>query len=81
MKVFIKRNCAAGGQHLEAGKTYELPDQVGRALVTMGRATAAGPKDKAEEPIQVRDPQLQSRDPQIAIGDEANKMIAPKRGK
>lgn len=80
MKVLIKRDCAAAGQHLTAGKTYNLPDNVARSLVTMGRAIAAGEGDKSDNPVEVRDPSIAARDPQIAIGDVGTKALG-KRGK
>lgn len=81
MKVLIKRHCAAAGQHLNAGETYELPDNVARQLVAMGRATAVTGGDKADEPIQVRDPSIAARDPEIAIGDTGTKTLTSKRRK
>ena len=78
MKIFIKRNCAAQGQHLVAGETYDLPESVARSLVTMGRASAVS-GEQADKPIKVRDPQLQSRDPQIAVGDDATATLGKHR--
>jgi hypothetical protein len=41
MKVLIKRTCAAQGQHLEQGGTYELDSLVASDLIRMGRAVEA----------------------------------------
>lgn len=46
MKVLLIRSCAAQGQHLEAGKVYELAADVAAELLRIGRAVAA----PAEEP-------------------------------
>ena len=41
MKVLIKRTCAAQGQHIEQGSTYELDSLVASDLIRMGRAVEA----------------------------------------
>jgi len=50
MKVLLQRDCAAQGQHLEAGKVYELDSAVAAELIRIGRAVEAPaeqPKPKA----------------------------------
>jgi hypothetical protein len=46
MKVLIENDCAARGQYLEAGKVYELDNDVAAELLRIGRAVEA----PAEEP-------------------------------
>lgn len=41
MKVLITRTCAAQGQHLEEGSSYELDTAVANDLIRIGRAVAA----------------------------------------
>ena len=47
MKVLIKRTCAAQGQHLEEGGTYEVDSDVAIQLIRMGRAVVAPAEVKA----------------------------------
>ena len=47
MKVLIKRTCAAQGQHLEEGTSYELDTSVANDLIRMGRAVVAPAEVKA----------------------------------
>jgi hypothetical protein len=46
MKVLIETGCAARGEYLEAGKVYELDNDVAAELLRIGRAIEA----PAEEP-------------------------------
>ncbi len=46
MKVLITTDCAAQGQYLEAGKSYELDSNVAAELLRFDRAVEA----PAEEP-------------------------------
>jgi hypothetical protein len=46
MKVLIQSDCAARGEYLEAGKVYQLDNDVAAELLRMGRAVEA----PAEEP-------------------------------
>jgi hypothetical protein len=41
MKVLIESDCAAKGEHLEAGKVYELDSDVAAELIRYGRAVEA----------------------------------------
>jgi hypothetical protein len=41
MKVLISIDCAAQGEFLEAGKTYELDSNVAAELIRIGRAVDA----------------------------------------
>lgn len=45
MKVLLIRSCAAQGQHLEAGKAYELDSNVAAELIRYGRAVEAPPEE------------------------------------
>lgn len=49
MKITILKNCRAGGQSLEAGKTVEVDDEIGAKLVRLGRATEAKKKAAKKE--------------------------------
>jgi hypothetical protein len=46
MKVLIESDCAAKGEHLEAGKVYEVDANLAAELIRYGRAVEA----PAEEP-------------------------------
>lgn len=65
MKIRFLRTCAAQGQHYEAGQIADLPDKVGRELVSLRRA-------------EVLNPIIETRDPVIAIGDAADTVIISK---
>lgn len=60
MKILLKRNCAAEGQHLEVGKVYDLPEAVALELLRIGRAVEA----QAEEakPKATRKPKAEAAD-------------------
>jgi hypothetical protein len=45
MKVLISSDCAAQGQYLEAGKSYELDSNVAAELLRIGRAVEAPPEE------------------------------------
>ena len=45
MKVLISIDCAAQGEFLEAGKTYELDSNVATELIRIGRAVDAPAED------------------------------------
>ena len=60
MKIRMIRDCAARGQHLEAGSIQDLPDEVANQLVVMGRAARLGLETKSADPV------VQTRDPLVA---------------
>ena len=55
MKVLISIDCAAQGEYLEAGKTYELDSNVAAELIRIGRAVDAPAEDiKPKAPRKVK---------------------------
>lgn len=52
MKVLLNRDCAAQGQHLEAGKVYELDSNVAAELLRIGRAVEAPAEVAKPKPAQ-----------------------------
>jgi hypothetical protein len=52
MKVLLNRDCAAQGQHLEAGKVYELDSNVAAELLRIGRAVEAPAEAAKPKPAQ-----------------------------
>jgi len=52
MKVLLNRDCAAKGQHLEAGKVYELDSDVAAELLRIGRAIEAPAEVAKPKPLQ-----------------------------
>lgn len=54
MKILATRNVIAAGEALEAGKVYDLSEEVAGILIRMGKATEApaeAPKPKATRKV------------------------------
>lgn len=54
MKVLIETDCAAAGEHLEAGKVYELDSNVAAELIKIGRAVEAPVEEQKPKPVATR---------------------------
>tara|TARA_R110000744_G_scaffold116519_1_gene218030 strand:- start:581 stop:787 length:207 start_codon:yes stop_codon:yes gene_type:complete len=51
MKIILSRNVAIGGDHLAAGATVDVSDADGIALINMGKAQPATPKEKKDRSV------------------------------